>query len=218
MNALAIEQRLFPVGIIIYREVPPMNPQVAVLLENIKSLELDLEVELAKQSANLRFGPEHGRIAFEEELLLRHRELRTSLVKYLFNARLLTVVTTPLIYALIVPLALLDLFVSIYQAACFPVYGIVKVRRGDYFVFDRRFLPYLNAVEKFNCAYCSYATGLIAYAREIASRTEEYWCPIKHARRVIGTHARYSAFEEFGDGEGYRAHLPAHRRSMGKPE
>ena len=98
----------------------------------------------------------------------------------------------------------LDFFVSVFQAVCFPIYGIAKIRRADYFVFDRHHLAYLNALEKLNCAYCSYANGLIAYTREIAARTEQYWCPIKHARRVIGTHARYALFDDYGDAEGYQ--------------
>ena len=112
--------------------------------------------------------------------------------------------TAPVIYSLIVPLVLLDAFVSIYQAICFPVYHIPKVRRRDYLVFDRHHLAYLNALEKFNCAYCSYANGLIAYVREIAARTEQYWCPIKHARRMVGAHSAYTMFEDYGDGSGYR--------------
>ena len=116
---------------------------------------------MAKRRAELRVGLEHGRIAFEKELLRRHRELKTKLSSYLWNARPLVILTAPFIYALIVPLLMLDLFVSIYQMICFPVYGIPKVKRGDYFVFDRHHLAYLNALEKLNCAYCSYANCLI---------------------------------------------------------
>jgi hypothetical protein len=53
---------------------------------------------------------------------------------------------------------------------------------------------------------------LIGYVREIASRTEQYWCPIKHARRVIGTHSRYALFEDYGDAEGYRKWLEQFER------
>jgi hypothetical protein len=65
-----------------------------------------------------------------------------------------------------------------------------------------------------NCEYCTYANGLIAYVREVVSRTEQYWCPIKHAMRVMGTHERYSGFEDFGDAHGYRSQLERHRRSL----
>jgi hypothetical protein len=195
-----------------------MNPQIAALLDRIKALESELDAEMARQRAKLQVGLERGRIVFEQELLRRHRELQVSLVRYITHARLLVVITAPFIYALIVPLVLLDLFVSLYQAVCFPVYGIAKVRRGEYLVFDRHHLAYLNALEKLNCAYCSYANGLIAYVREIASRTEEYWCPIKHARRTIGAHARYAGFEDYGDAEAFRRDLAAHRRSLGRDE
>ncbi len=191
-----------------------MSPQIAVLIERIRSLEAELESELAKRRAELRIGLEHGRIIFGQELLRRHRELQVKLSSYLLNARPLVVVTAPIIYSLIVPFVLLDLFVMLYQATCFPAYGIPKVRRGDYIVFDRGHLAYLNAIEKLNCAYCSYANGLIAYVREVASRTEEYWCPIKHAHRVIGAHARYSGFEDYGDAEAYRSQLERHRASL----
>ena len=191
-----------------------MNPQIATLVERIKALEAELDAELAKRRAELHIGLERGRIVFEQELLRRHRELQVKLSSYLLNARPLVVLTAPIIYSLIVPFVILDACMSLYQAVCFPVYGIAKVRRGDYFSFDRAHLGYLNALEKLNCAYCTYANGLIAYVREIASRTEEYWCPIKHARRVVGTHGRYSGFEDFGDGEGYRGQLARHRDSV----
>ena len=114
-------------------------------------------------------------------------------------------ITAPFIYVLIIPLLLLDGFVSLYQMMCFPVYGISKVQRRDYFAFDRAHLAYLNGLEKINCAYCSYANGLIAYTMEIASLTEAYWCPIKHARRLNLTHARYRDFADYGDAEGFKA-------------
>ncbi len=120
------------------------------------------------------------------------------------GAKPLVVLTAPFIYALIIPLVLLDIFVSIYQAVCFPTYGIEKVKRSDYLVFDRGHLAYLNALEKLNCAYCSYANGLLAYAHEIAGRTEAYWCPIKHARKTAGAHANYIDFVPFGDADAYR--------------
>ena len=193
-----------------------MNPHGAALTEKIALLQAELDAELAKRRAELRIGLEKGRIAFEEEILRRHRELRTALAPYILNAHPLVILTAPVIYMLIVPLALLDLCVTVYQAVCFPVYKIPKVKRADYFVFDRHHLAYLNALEKLNCAYCSYANGLIAYAREIVARTEQYWCPIKHARRVIGSHARYALFDDYGDGEHYQERLIELRKGLAK--
>jgi hypothetical protein len=194
-----------------------MTGNVATLMDKIRLLETELDAELARRRAQLNFGIERGRVIFDDEVLRRHREMKTSLWRYISNARPLVVITAPFIYAVIIPLVLLDLFVTVYQAVCFPAYGIAKVKRGDYLVFDRHHLAYLNALEKLNCAYCSYANGLIAYVAEIASRTEEYWCPIKHARRLQGSHARYRDFVDFGDAEAYSANLEGLRRKAQLP-
>jgi hypothetical protein len=79
---------------------------------------------------------------------------------------------------------------------------------------DRRRLAYLNGIEKANCTFCSYANGLFAYVREVAARTEQYWCPIKHARRIAAPHRRYDAFFDYGDAEGFRRGLVALRRTL----
>jgi len=193
-----------------------MTPRIAALTDTIRALENELDAELAKRRAELRVGLEHGRVAFEQEVLRRHRQLRQKLLPFLFGANPLVVLTAPVIYAGIAPFLVLDFFVSIYQAVCFPIYGIAKVKRADYIVFDRHHLAYLNVLEKLNCAYCSYANGVIALTREIAARTEQYWCPIKHARRVIGTHGRYALFDDYGDGEGYQARLEQLRKALAK--
>ncbi len=79
---------------------------------------------------------------------------------------------------------------------------------------DRHALGYLNIIEKINCVYCGYFNGLMAYIQEVAARTEQYWCPIKHARRVGYTHNRYKYFFDYGDGEGYRKKLEEVRRDF----
>jgi hypothetical protein len=184
-----------------------MASQIDLLMEKLQEVQVEIEVELAKRREALRFRFENRRIVFETEVLRVQHEIRTRLSRYLRDANPLVVLTAPVIYSLIIPVALLDLSVMIYQAICFPVYKIPKVRRRDYLVFDRHHLAYLNILEKINCAYCSYANGAIAFAREVASRTEVYWCPIKHARRVLGPHPHYQGFADFGDAEGYREKL-----------
>jgi len=181
-----------------------MSSHIDALIERIGKLEAELEAEFARHRAGLRFGLERGRVVFEEEVRRRHLEMKTALAKYVFSARPLVVLSAPVIYSLIIPFVLLDLFVTVYQTICFPIYGIEKVKRGDYFVFDRHHLAYLNAIEKLNCAYCSYGNGLVAYVREIAGRTEAHWCPIKHARRAIGAHGHYRDFVDYGDAEAFR--------------
>jgi hypothetical protein len=157
-------------------------------------------------------------VRFEAEVLAQQRRFKTGWVKYLLGAELRNVATAPLVYAVFLPLVLLDLFVIAYQFVCFPLYGIAPVRRRDYLVFDRAHLAYLNAIEKFNCAYCSYGNGLAAYVREVVARTEQYWCPIKHARRVLQAHPHYGGFVDYGDGEAYRRELQALREQLAAPD
>jgi hypothetical protein len=119
------------------------------------------------------------------------------------SALLRNLAAAPFIYGLVVPLALLDGWVSLYQAVCFRLWRLPRVRRSAYLIADRSRLPYLNAAQKLNCAYCEYANGVIGYAREIAARTEQYWCPIAHAEPPPSPHARYGRFAPYGDAEGY---------------
>ena len=181
-----------------------MTSSIERLGSQIKALQGELAAELAIRRADLRYALHDGRVHFEQEILRAHKSLRIGLFRYVLNAGLLQIITAPVIYSLIVPLLLLDLTVTIYQTVCFPVYGIEKVRRADYLIFDRYHLAYLNCIEKLNCAFCSYANGLLAYAGEVAGRTEQYWCPIKHARHIIAAHEGYDKFDEFGDADAFR--------------
>ena len=113
---------------------------------------------------------------------------------------------------MIVPLVILDLSVTIYQQICLRIYRIPLVRRSDYLVIDRHHLDNLNGIEKLNCAYCGYGNGLIAYAREITARTEQFWCPIKHARRTLDVHRRAERFFDYGDVSSYQQGSLALRR------
>lgn len=122
--------------------------------------------------------------------------------------------TAPIIWSVLLPFALVDLAVSIYQGICFPIYGIPKVQRRDYLLFDRHRLSYLNAIEKLNCKYCAYANGILGYVAEVAARTEQYWCPIKHALRVKSMHSRYKNFFDYGDAENYRKRIEEVRRNF----
>jgi hypothetical protein len=151
---------------------------------------------------------------FDRELRQRHRRLRLGLVAYVRQGSVLNLLTAPLLYSLVVPLALLDLWVTLYQVICFPAFGIAHVPRRRYFALDRHRLAYLNGIEKLNCTYCSYANGLIAYVREVAARTELYWCPIRHARRVPEPHRHYRHYFDYGDALGYRTRLAAARHRL----
>ena len=121
-----------------------------------------------------------------------------------FNkTKLLYYLVVPIIYIQIVPFIILDIFITVYQWINFSVYKIEKVNRQDYIVFDRHKLDYLDIIEKVNCLYCSYVNGLVSYIQEIASRTEEFFCPIRHAKKQLGNHSLYQQFTEYGDGQAY---------------
>jgi len=184
-----------------------MSAQIDVLMEKLKAVETEIEVELTRKREALRFHVERRKIVFAEDIEQLQRAIKIRASRYLLQANPLIVLVAPVIYSLIIPFVLIDLFVMAYQAICFPVYGIPKVRRRDYLVFDRHHLAYLNIIEKVNCAYCSYCNGVAAFVREVAGRTEVYWCPIKHARRVLGPHPHYVGFADFGDAEGFRAKI-----------
>lgn len=151
---------------------------------------------------------------FERELRQAHKRLKQSIPAYLRESHPLNILSAPIVYSVIVPIVVLDLWVSLYQWACFPLFRIAKVRRRDFIVIDRHKLAYLNGIEKFNCVYCGYANGVFAYVREITGRTETYWCPIKHARKPHDTHDHYDDFVAYGDASGYKRRLPVLRRGL----
>ena len=184
-----------------------MPAQLDALMEKLRSVESEIEAELTRRREELRFRIENRKIVFEQDVKRIHRAIKIRSSRYFIDANPLIVLSAPAIYSLIVPIALMDIWVMAYQAICFPIYRIPKVRRRDYLVFDRHHLAYLNTIEKINCAYCSYCNGAIAFVREVASRTEVYWCPIKHARRILGPHLHYQGFADFGDAEAFRARL-----------
>ena len=66
--------------------------------------------------------------------------------------------------------------------------------------------------------YCSYGNGVIEYCREISARTEQYWCPIKHASRTPDPHQRMEQFADFGDAESYKKRLIKLRKSWAELE
>jgi len=193
-----------------------MNPKISELLARIQQMEQEIELEMKRKRAELQADFEQTRVRFEREVLEQQRRFKTGLLAYVFSCSLSTALTAPIIYAVFFPMVLMDVAVTLYQTICFPVYGIARVKRSDYFVFDRSHLAYLNLIEKFNCAYCSYGNGLMAYAREVVARTEQYWCPIKHARKVMGAHPYYTGFVDFGNAEGYKRELEVLRAELAK--
>ncbi len=184
------------------------------LSQRIKTLEKELAAAREEKQRRFQFLWVKGKVKFEEAVLAEHRKLRSSLARYVLDSTFLTILTVPVIYLGVVPFLLLDLFLVVYQSICFPVYGIPKVQRADYLIFDRGQLKYLNVVERINCIYCSYGNGVVAFAREISGRTEQHWCPIKHARRLRSFHSRYGHFMDYGEAGQYREQIEAVRNDF----
>ena len=125
------------------------------------------------ESADGGIGTHRGRVWFDRELREAHRRLRQSIPAYVLEGNVLSLLTAPVIYSLLLPFVVLDVWVTLYQVVCFPIYGIARVNRRRYFAFDRHKLAYLNGIEKVHCTYCSYANGLIVQVREVAACTEQ---------------------------------------------
>ena len=193
-----------------------MNEKISQLMSKMAELEDDLRTAIPEQESKMFFEIKGKRVEFESSVKAAHKKLKTGFFRWLVTNRPQNLITGPIIYAMIVPLMMLDLCVSLYQWICFPIYGVVKVKRADYIVFDRHQLHYLNFIEKFHCTYCEYGNGLMSYMAEILARTEEYFCPIKHAHKVLGTHARYKRFLNYGDATDYEAKLEAYRVGLGE--
>jgi hypothetical protein len=193
-----------------------MNEQISRILAQMAALENDLRSAVHEQESRMFFEIKGKRIEFESAVKAAHDKLKKNFFRWLVTNRPQNLITGPIIYSMLVPLLMLDFFVSFYQWSCFPIYGITKVHRADYIVFDRAQLGYLNFIEKFHCFYCEYGNGLMGYMREILARTEEYFCPIKHAHKILGTHARYNRFLDYGDAADYEARLEEFRVGLGK--
>ena len=126
-------------------------------------------------------------------------------------------VSAPFVYSLLLPIALLDAAVSLYQAVCFRLWRVAAVRRSAHLILDRHRLSYLNGPQKLNCLYCGYANGVLAYAVEIASRTEQYWCPIKHATDPVAPHPRYATFVDYANARAFKTRMPGLRAGVQAP-
>jgi len=191
-----------------------MNDRIRQLLAQITALEDELRVALSEQQSSVVFQIQGKRIKFEQSVKEVHQRLKINFFRWFVINRPQNLITGPIIYSMIIPLVITDFFVSFFQATCFPIYRIKKVRRSDYIIFDRKYLNYLNFIEKFHCAYCEYANGLIAYIREVIARTEQYFCPIKHAHKLLDTHSRYARFLDYGDAEDYQNRLEEYRKAL----
>lgn len=194
-----------------------MHDEIRRILGEIRALEAELREKLHAHEERLAYRIRGRRIEFTEEIRAAHRKARVGIIRWVASGDIRNILSAPFIFALIIPFALLDLFLCLYHAVCFRLYRLPPVPRADYVVIDRHHLHYLNILQKLNCVYCGYVNGVIAWARELASVTEQYWCPIKHARKVRGSHTRYAQFIDYGDTEAMAVRVVDLREELRKP-
>jgi len=107
----------------------------------------------------------------------------------------------PLLWTLIIPLMVTDIWIEMYHRILFPLYKLPYVKRSDYIqIMDRARLPYLNIIQKIYCMYCGYANGIVRYRVQIAGETEHYRCGIQHQKRknfIVEEHQK--DFAKYGD-------------------
>lgn len=196
-----------------------MKSKINELIAKMEELQKELSKEYARLAEKYEYSYQKRKVIFLDQMRQYHVRVRTGLVSYILSASIRNILSAPFIYAMIVPAIVLDLFLWMYQTCAFPLYQIPKVKRSDYIVYDRKFLSYLNIIEKVNCIYCTYVNGLFAYAVEIGGRTERYWCPIKAAGKPnYVPHRYYQQFADYGDAESFKKlaydgggfHKPAH--------
>ncbi len=191
-----------------------MNEKIRHILGQITALEDELRESLHDQEHTLFYQIKGRRVEFERAVRDKHLQLKMGVFRWFLAVRPQNFITAPIIYGMIVPLVILDIGITIYQATCFPIYGIAKARRSDYIVFDHQHLAYLDFFDKAHCLYCSYGNGLIAFALEITARTEQYFCPIKHAHKILGSHARYAQFIDYGEADDFQVKREALRKML----
>jgi hypothetical protein len=126
-------------------------------------------------------------------------------------------VGAPLVWLMIIPVVISDIFIEIYHRIAFPVYGIAYVKRSQYIrIWDREKLPYLTWYEKLGCMYCGYVNGWLHYASVIAGRTENYFCAVAHLEdRGYVQSEHEKSFAKYGDEAALKRRYANHERDYG---
>jgi len=188
-----------------------MDSKIRKIIEKIEFWNKALKKEHARLAEKYGFSIQEKRVVFLKRIRERNKSFRIPAWKYVLPKSIRHLISLPFIYGMIVPALLLDISITIYQWIAFPLYGIPKVKRGDYILYERRFLDYLNIIQKAHCLYCSYVGGLFAYSVEIAARTERYWCPIKSAQKLKMHHDWYKDFADYGNPEEWTEKFNDHK-------
>jgi len=191
-----------------------MSEKIKKIIEEIAALEEKLKIELEEQEHHVSYEIQNGHVLFEKDILASQKEKMQKIIAYLKDVPFLHLISSPLIYFMILPAMIFDVMLFFYQQVIFRIYKFEFIKRSEYIVFDRHYLAYLNPIEKINCLYCSYFNGLMHYASEISAKTELYFCPIKHAKKVAYKHRYYKDFLIYGDENDFQEKLQQLRETM----
>jgi hypothetical protein len=184
-----------------------MTNKIRAMMEEIEKKKQQLREEIAKEEKKIRFEIKNGSVVFEDEILARQKAHMKALRAWFKEIPFIQLLSAPVIYGMVIPAVILDISLFFYKIVVGKVFRIKFAKRSDYIVYDRQYLGYLNIIEKFNCMYCSYFNGLMHYATAIAGRTELYFCPIKHAKKIAYEHPFHDNFFNYADGEAYQERL-----------
>ena len=193
-----------------------MSDKIKEIITEIEAMKVKLGEEIAQQESHISYEIHNGYVEFEKNVLDKQKENMKNLLAWFREIPLLHLLSSPLIYGMLVPAILLDIILFIYQQVIFRIYKFKFIKRNDYILFDHQYLGYLNPIEKLNCMYCSYFNGLMQYASAIAGRTELFFCPIKHAKKIAYKHDYYDEFLAYGDEEDYQKKLKELRENFQK--
>jgi hypothetical protein len=121
------------------------------------------------------------------------------------DSKLKQIISLPIIFSVIIPIIIFDIWIEIYHRTCFPLYKIKYIKRKKYIKIDRHKLQYLKWYEKIGCAYCGYANGVVQYSSKIAAESEKYWCGIMHKKgSKFLPLEHHKLFLEYGDEKGFK--------------
>lgn len=193
-----------------------MSDKIKEIIAEIEAMKVKLGEEISQQESHISYEIHNGYVKFEKDVLEKQKENMKNLFAWFGEVSLLQFLAAPIIYGMVIPAILFDVLIFIYQQVVFRIFKFEFLKRSDYIVFDRHYLGYLNPIEKLNCVYCSYINGLMQYASAIASRTEFYFCPIKHAKKIAYKHEFYDDFLVYGDENDYQKKLQALRDTLEK--
>lgn len=195
-----------------------MSEKIKAIIEEIEELEQKLKDVIAEHESHIVYEIKNGYVSFEKDIFDQHREKMKHVLNYLMDVPIFHLISSPLIYLMILPAMIFDVMLFFYQQVIFRIYKFKFIKRSDYIVFDRHYLAYLNPIEKLNCIYCSYFNGLMHYTSEISAKTELYFCPIKHAKKIAYKHRYYHDFLTYGDEQDFQQKFQDLRKKIQEPK